>query len=78
MSDPKSRWSTIAAKELKSRPLDSLTWNTLEGIKVQPLYTQADVEGLPHLGSIPGEAPYTRGVRATMYTGRPWTIRQYA
>ena len=78
MSDPKLRWSAIAEKELKSRPLESLTWKTLEGIDVQPLYTQADVEGLPHLGSIPGEAPYTRGVRATMYAGRPWTIRQYA
>ncbi|TVP98279.1 MAG: methylmalonyl-CoA mutase, partial [Roseinatronobacter sp.] len=78
MSDPKLRWSQIAAKELKSRPLESLTWDTLEGIKVQPLYTQADVEGLSHLDSIPGDAPYTRGVRATMYTGRPWTIRQYA
>ncbi len=78
MSDPKQRWSEQAAKELKSRPLESLTWQTLEGIPVEPLYTAEDVEDLPHLGGIPGEAPYTRGVRATMYTGRPWTIRQYA
>lgn len=78
MSDPKTRWAALAAQELKSRPLDSLTWQTLEGIPVQPLYTEADLDGLPHLGNIPGEAPYTRGVKATMYAGRPWTIRQYA
>lgn len=78
MSDAKRRWAEIASRELKSRPPESLTWNTLEGIPVQPLYTADDVADLPHLGSIPGEAPYTRGVRATMYTGRPWTIRQYA
>ncbi len=78
MSDAKRRWSEIAARELKSRPIESLTWDTLEGIPVQPLYVPDDIAGLPHLDSIPGEAPYTRGVRATMYTGRPWTIRQYA
>ncbi len=55
-----------------------LTWDTLEGIAVQPLYTEDDLEGLDHLGSIPGAEPYTRGVKATMYAGRPWTIRQYA
>ncbi len=78
MSDPKIRWAEMATKELRNRPLESLTWETLEGIPVQPLYTEADIEGLPHLGNIPGEAPYTRGVKATMYAGRPWTIRQYA
>ena len=78
MSDPKQRWAEAAAKELRGRPVESLTWDTLEGIPVQPLYTEADIEGLPHLGNIPGEAPYTRGVKATMYAGRPWTIRQYA
>ena len=66
-------WRQLAAKELKGRDPD-----TLEGIAVKPLYTAADVEGLPHLGSMPGLAPFTRGVRATMYAGRPWTIRQYA
>ncbi len=78
MTDARRRWSEIAARELKSRPLESLTWNTLEGIAVQPLYTAEDLDGLTHLDSIPGEAPYTRGVKATMYAGRPWTIRQYA
>ncbi|MGY6549751.1 MAG: methylmalonyl-CoA mutase [Roseinatronobacter sp.] len=78
MSDPKQRWAERATKELRTRPLESLTWNTLEGIPVQPLYTQADTDGLPHMGTLPGEPPYTRGVKATMYAGRPWTIRQYA
>ncbi|MBN2759790.1 MAG: methylmalonyl-CoA mutase, partial [Rhodobacteraceae bacterium] len=78
MSDAKDAWATLAAKELRGRSLDSLTWNTLEGIPVQPLYTEDDIAGLPHLGNMPGFAPYTRGVKATMYAGRPWTIRQYA
>ena len=72
------KWSEIAAKELRGKPLDALTWNTLEGIAVKPLYTSDDTDGLPHMGGIPGEAPFTRGVKATMYAGRPWTIRQYA
>jgi len=71
-------WSKIAAKELRGKPLDALTWNTLEGIAVKPLYTSDDTDGLPHMGGIPGKAPFTRGVKATMYAGRPWTIRQYA
>ncbi|MGN7869023.1 methylmalonyl-CoA mutase [Paracoccus sp. 22332] len=71
-------WQKLAAKELKGANPDSLTWNTLEGIPVKPLYTEADLEGLDHLGSLPGIAPFTRGPRATMYAGRPWTIRQYA
>ncbi|MFZ3581020.1 methylmalonyl-CoA mutase [Loktanella sp. DJP18] len=73
-----SAWKKIAAKELRGRDLSDLTWHTLEGIDVQPLYTADDVKGLPHMGGIPGQAPYTRGVKATMYAGRPWTIRQYA
>jgi len=71
-------WRSIAEKELRGRPLEDLTWHTLEGIAVKPLYTDEDLEGLKHLGSIPGQAPFTRGVKATMYAGRPWTIRQYA
>ncbi|MEL6510059.1 MAG: methylmalonyl-CoA mutase [Pseudomonadota bacterium] len=75
---PHAKWAEIAEKELRGRPLDDLTWDTLEGIKVKPMYSQADLEGVDHLGSLPGEAPFTRGVKATMYAGRPWTIRQYA
>jgi methylmalonyl-CoA mutase len=68
-----SDWDKLAASEVKGR---DLTWQTPEGIAVKPLYTAADLPSLP-LG-LPGFAPFTRGVRATMYTGRPWTIRQYA
>ena len=71
-------WRELAAKELKGRDPQALDWQTLEGIRVKPLYTAQDVRGLPHLGEMPGIAPFTRGPRATMYAGRPWTIRQYA
>lgn len=71
-------WRQLASKELKGADPDSLTWHTLEGIEVKPLYTEDDIKGLPHLGSLPGIEPFTRGPRATMYVGRPWTIRQYA
>ena len=77
MSDKKT-WEEIAHKELRGKPLEALTWDTLEGIPVQPLYTAEDTGELPHMGGIPGQAPFTRGVKATMYAGRPWTIRQYA
>ncbi|MFB2595649.1 methylmalonyl-CoA mutase [Paracoccus sp. p4-l81] len=72
------KWRDLASKELKGADPDSLNWQTLEGITVKPLYTEADTEGLDHMGSLPGLAPFTRGPRATMYAGRPWTIRQYA
>ena len=71
-------WRQLASKELRGANPDSLTWHTLEGIEVKPLYTEADIQDLPHLGSLPGIEPFTRGPRATMYAGRPWTIRQYA
>ncbi|MDP5084583.1 MAG: methylmalonyl-CoA mutase family protein, partial [Yoonia sp.] len=77
MTDKKT-WAEMARKELRGKPLEALTWDTLEGIPVQPLYTADDTDGLPHMGGIPGAAPFTRGVKATMYAGRPWTIRQYA
>ncbi len=71
-------WREIAEQELRGRTVEDLTWNTLEGIPVKPLYTEDDMGEVKHLGSIPGQAPFTRGVKATMYAGRPWTIRQYA
>ncbi|SEH57830.1 methylmalonyl-CoA mutase [Paracoccus alkenifer] len=78
-STPKlDQWRALASKELKGADPDSLNWDTLEGIAVKPLYTEADTAGLDHMGSLPGLAPFTRGPRATMYAGRPWTIRQYA
>ncbi|MEP0506815.1 MAG: methylmalonyl-CoA mutase [Paracoccaceae bacterium] len=78
MTDNNSKWRDLAESELRGRPIDDLNWNTLEGIKVKPLYTQEDAAGLDHLGTVPGAQPFTRGVKATMYAGRPWTIRQYA
>ncbi len=78
MTDDLAAWQALAARELKGADPDSLIWHTLEGIAVKPLYTAADVAGLAHMGGVPGVAPFTRGVRATMYAGRPWTIRQYA
>jgi methylmalonyl-CoA mutase len=78
MTDKTAAWRKRAESELRGRPLDDLTWNTLEGIPVQPLYTADDLEKVDHLGTTPGDAPFTRGVKATMYAGRPWTIRQYA
>ena len=78
MSSKNDEWRARANKELRGRPLEALNWETLEGITVQPLYTEEDMAGLDHLDSRPGAAPYTRGVKATMYAGRPWTIRQYA
>ena len=78
MTSKKDTWRGIAEGELRGRPVDDLTWKTLEGIDVQPIYTEEDLKGVDHLGTIPGAAPFTRGVKATMYAGRPWTIRQYA
>ena len=71
-------WRALAAKELRGREPDDLTWQTPEGIAVKPVYTAEDLEGLENLNTLPGVEPFTRGVRATMYTNRPWTIRQYA
>ena len=71
-------WREMAAKELRGKTPDDLTWQTPEGIAVKPLYTAADLEGLENQDNLPGVEPFLRGVRATMYTNRPWTIRQYA
>ena len=71
-------WEALAVKERKGRPVDDMVWQTPEGINVKPLYTAADVEGLAHLDNLPGFAPFKRGPKATMYAGRPWTVRQYA
>ncbi|MEM6973469.1 MAG: methylmalonyl-CoA mutase [Pseudomonadota bacterium] len=78
MSDKLEDWRKLAEGELKGRSADGLTTETLEGIAVKPLYTANDLEGIGHLDSVPGSAPFLRGPRATMYTNRPWTLRQYA
>ncbi|QOX80237.1 methylmalonyl-CoA mutase [Trichlorobacter lovleyi] len=71
-------WEKLAAKEIKKETTAALTWDTPEGIAVKPLYTQADLEKLENIDTMPGFAPFLRGPKATMYAGRPWTVRQYA
>ena len=71
-------WKNLAKKELKGKDADSLIWTTPEGIEIQPLYTEENIKDLNHLGTIPGFPPFLRGPKATMYTGRPWTVRQYS
>jgi len=68
-------WTRLATKELRGKNPETLNWVTPEGITVKPHYTAADVGQDP---GIPGAPPFTRGPRATMYAGRPWTVRQYA
>ena len=72
------QWRELATKQLRGRPLEDLIWNTPEGITVKPLYTAEDLEAMEHVNTLPGFPPYVRGPMATMYAGRPWTIRQYA
>jgi len=72
------QWQALAEKQMKGKSVDTLLWNTPEGIPVKPLYSAEDLEDIEHLNSLPGMAPYVRGPMATMYAGRPWTIRQYA
>ena len=71
-------WEKLAIKERKGAPPDELLWQTSEGIEVKPIYTAEDTVGLDHMDNLPGFAPYKRGPKATMYAGRPWTVRQYA
>ncbi len=71
-------WESRAQEELGDGATAALTWTTPEGLQIKPLYTAADLDSLDHLNSMPGFPPFTRGPRATMYTGKPWTIRQYA
>jgi len=80
MSHPSDiqKWEALAEKELRGKPLSSLTKKTPEGIDVKPLYTDLDTRDLECAGTLPGFDPFVRGPKATMYAGRPWTIRQYA
>jgi methylmalonyl-CoA mutase len=71
-------WQQLAESELKGEPVQEIHWHSPEGIEVKPLYTAADLERISMINSMPGFPPYTRGPKATMYAGRPWTIRQYA
>ena len=73
-----AQWQKAAAKSAPNGDVAALSWTSPEGIRVKPLYTAADTASLPHTDTLPGFAPYVRGPQATMYTVRPWTIRQYA
>lgn len=70
-------WLDLATKEMKGGDPTTLNWQTPEGVTVKPLYTEDDLPEGTH-EALPGFAPFTRGVKATMYAGRPWTVRQYA
>jgi methylmalonyl-CoA mutase len=73
-----SDWRALADQEGRGRSPEEMVWLTPEGIPVKPLYTADDLVDIEHLGGLPGFAPFSRGPRATMYAGRPWTVRQYA
>jgi methylmalonyl-CoA mutase len=72
------RWRKLAKAELRGADPDRLADVTPDGLRVRPLYTAADLEGLELTDTIPGDFPFLRGPRATMYANRPWTLRQYA
>ncbi len=72
------RWRELAKKELGGKPPDELVRVTPDGLRIQPLYTARDLEGLALTDTLPGLFPFLRGPRATMYANRPWTLRQYA
>ena len=72
------QWARAAAKSAPAGDVEALTWVTPEGLKLKPLYTAADTASLPYADTLPGFEPFIRGPQATMYTVRPWTIRQYA
>ena len=77
-SESLAAWHKAAAKSAPGADVSALNWVTPEGIVVKPLYTAADLSGLPYTDTLPGFAPFLRGPQATMYAVRPWTIRQYA
>jgi methylmalonyl-CoA mutase len=73
-------WKTLAKKEIKGKDVETLTWFSPEGIPIKPLYTEADIDSSVDVNNVeaPGVFPYKRGPYATMYTAKPWTVRQYA
>ena len=81
MSDQKytlAEWQALATKQMKGLTPEEMEWHTPEGVPIKVLYTQEDTKDLKYANTLPGMAPYVRGPQATMYAGRPWTIRQYA
>jgi methylmalonyl-CoA mutase len=73
-----AEWQALATKQMKGLTPEEMEWHTPEGVPIKVLYTQEDVKDLEFANTMPGLAPYVRGPQATMYAGRPWTIRQYA
>ena len=73
-----AQWRKAAVQSAPGGSLESLNWVTPEGITVKPLYTAEDLAGLPYTNTLPGQEPFVRGPQATMYSVRPWTVRQYA
>ena len=71
-------WQKLAEKFAPNGDVEQLGWKTPDGIHLKSLYTEADTRDLPFSQSLPGFEPFVRGPQATMYTVRPWTIRQYA
>ncbi|MDG0980298.1 MAG: methylmalonyl-CoA mutase [Halieaceae bacterium] len=71
-------WKEVAELQMRGKTINDLVWHTPEDIAVKPLYTMEDLDGLQYTNTMPGMSPYIRGPQATMYAGRPWTIRQYA
>ncbi len=72
------RWRALAKDELRGSDPDALATTTPDGLRIRPLYTAADLEGLECADTLPGDFPFLRGPRATMYANRAWTLRQYA
>ena len=73
-----AHWRELAEEDLGGKGVESLDFETPEGLVLKALYTAADLEALEHCDTVPGACPFLRGPRATMYAHRPWTIRQYA
>ncbi len=73
-----AQWRELAIKQMRGKTPEDLVWHTAEGIAIRPLYTKEDLVQLPYANTMPGTEPFIRGPQATMYAGRPWTIRQYA
>ena len=71
-------WKKAAQKSAPNGDIEKLGWNTPDGIQLKALYTAADTERLNYINTLPGFEPFVRGPQATMYSVRPWTIRQYA
>lgn len=71
-------WRELARRELGGKPPEEQVWRSIEGLEVKPLYTSADLSEAGYEETLPGFDPFVRGPRATMYAGRPWTVRQYA